>query len=81
MNNNRSCSPNHADPCSWDQYYAASDNPSELIGALVGGPDTNDQYSDDRSNYVTNEVATDYNSGFHTALAGTCLNFHQLNYI
>ena len=69
--NSRSCNPDHNVPCSWDDYNSQNDNPSELIGALVGGPDNNDQYVDDRSNYITNEVATDYNSGFHTALAGT----------
>jgi endoglucanase len=41
-----------------------------LYGALVGGPQTNnDQYTDDRSNFVMNEVATDYNAGFTGALA------------
>jgi hypothetical protein len=40
-----------------------------LYGALVGGPDQQDQYSDDRTNYKTNEVATDYNAGFTSALA------------
>lgn len=48
-------------------------DPSEtrhtLIGALVGGPDSNDGYSDDRNNYVNNEVACDYNAGFTGALA------------
>lgn len=40
-----------------------------LYGALVGGPDENDQYTDDRTNYMTNEVSTDYNAGFTSALA------------
>ncbi len=40
-----------------------------LFGALVGGPDSNDNYSDDRSNYINNEVACDYNAGFTGALA------------
>jgi hypothetical protein len=40
-----------------------------LYGALVGGPDASDVYEDTRSNYVTNEVATDYNAGFSSALA------------
>lgn len=40
-----------------------------LYGALVGGPDSNDQYSDEVSNYVNNEVACDYNAGFTGALA------------
>lgn len=40
-----------------------------LIGALVGGPGSDDSYSDDVSNYTTNEVACDYNAGFVGALA------------
>jgi hypothetical protein len=40
-----------------------------LYGALVGGPDQNDAYADDRLDYVKNEVATDYNAGFTSALA------------
>nr|AGP76425.1 endo-beta-1,4-glucanase 2 [Pericapritermes sp. PpEG2] len=39
------------------------------VGALVGGPDENDNYVDDRSDYVDNEVATDYNAGFQSAVA------------
>ena len=41
-----------------------------LFGALVGGPDASDNYSDERNNYTTNEVADDYNAGFTGALAG-----------
>jgi len=41
----------------------------QLDGALVGGPDQNDNYNDSQDDYVANEVATDYNSGFHGALA------------
>ncbi|MCM1333691.1 MAG: glycoside hydrolase family 9 protein [Bacteroides sp.] len=40
-----------------------------LFGALVGGPDRNDGYTDDRNNYTSNEVACDYNAGFTGALA------------
>jgi endoglucanase len=40
-----------------------------LYGALVGGPDLEDRYQDDRSDYVKNEVALDYNGGFQGALA------------
>jgi hypothetical protein len=42
-----------------------------LSGALVGGPSSPDDnaYSDDRTNYITNEVALDYNAGFTGALA------------
>lgn len=45
-------------------------NPNLLKGALVGGPDGNDNYQDSRSDYVKNEVACDYNAGFQSALAG-----------
>ena len=35
-----------------------------LYGALVGGPSSaNDAYTDSRSDYTSNEVATDYNAG------------------
>ena len=40
-----------------------------LYGALVGGPGTNDSYVDNRGDFVKNEVATDYNAGFTSALA------------
>jgi len=29
----------------------------------VGGPNENDKYTDDRGDYIANEVATDYNAG------------------
>ena len=45
-------------------------NPNLLKGALVGGPDGNDNYQDRRDDYVKNEVACDYNAGFQSALAG-----------
>ncbi len=40
-----------------------------LYGALVGGPDASDGYSDTVSDYSKNEVADDYNAGFTGALA------------
>jgi endoglucanase len=40
-----------------------------LYGALVGGPGTNDAYVDNRGDFTKNEVATDYNAGFTSALA------------
>merc|ERR1712130_299435 len=40
-------------------------------GALVGGPgEANDYYNDARNDFVMNEVALDYNSGFQMAVAG-----------
>jgi endoglucanase len=41
-----------------------------LYGALVGGPGAaNDSYTDNRSDFQMNEVATDYNAGLTSALA------------
>ncbi len=55
---------------SWcDDISIPADNRHVLYGALVGGPDANDAYVDDRTDYVMNEVATDYNAGFTGALA------------
>lgn len=55
---------------SWvDNMNEPSEARHTLYGALVGGPDNTDSYSDDVSNYVNNEVACDYNAGFVAALA------------
>jgi hypothetical protein len=40
----------------------------------VGGPDNNDSYKDERSNYVSNEVATDYNAAYQGLLANLVKN-------
>ncbi|MEM6613236.1 MAG: glycoside hydrolase family 9 protein [Cyanobacteria bacterium P01_C01_bin.72] len=40
-----------------------------LMGALVGGPDQQDNWLDDRSDWVKNEVGVGYNAGFTGALA------------
>lgn len=57
-------------------YGADYDNPSLdnahiLYGALVGGPMAADEisYRDRRTDYVSNEVALDYNAGFTGAVA------------
>ena len=57
-------------PCTWDQFSSPRPNPQVLYGALVGGPDENDHYEDDRTDYIKNEVTTDYNAGFQSAVAG-----------
>ncbi|MBX9585016.1 MAG: glycoside hydrolase family 9 protein [Gemmataceae bacterium] len=56
----------------WDGNVSnPAPNRHTLYGALVGGPesasDTN--YHDDRADYISNEVALDYNAGFTGALA------------
>jgi len=40
-----------------------------MYGALIGGPDQSDNYTDQRSNFTQNEPADDYNAGFIGALA------------
>ena len=40
-----------------------------LIGALVGGPDEKDNWEDDRTDWIRNEVATGYNGTLVGALA------------
>ncbi|MEU3163726.1 glycoside hydrolase family 9 protein [Streptosporangium sp. NPDC006930] len=56
---------------SWtDQMTNPVETRHTLYGALVGGPpDPDDKYTDKRDDYVMNEVATDYNAGFTSALA------------
>ena len=47
-----------------------------LYGALVGGPDASDGYSDTVSDYNKNEVACDYNAGFTGLLAALYSKYH-----
>lgn len=56
--------------CGFDSLNKPTSNPHILFGALVGGPDQSGRYTDDRKDYIANEVATDYNAGFQTAVAG-----------
>ncbi|MGC1481279.1 MAG: glycoside hydrolase family 9 protein, partial [Chthoniobacterales bacterium] len=53
------------------------ENRHVLYGAMVGGPSAPDDgsYSDERTNYITNEVALDYNAGFTGALAALVEEF------
>jgi endoglucanase len=49
---------------SWcDSQNVPPNHRHTLYGALVGGPDKSGGYTDDISNYTTNEVACDYNAG------------------
>jgi len=55
---------------SWaDSQMEPPEHRHVLYGALVGGPDSTDNYTDDISNYTCNEVACDYNAGFVGLLA------------
>ncbi|XP_038057262.1 endoglucanase 4-like [Patiria miniata] len=63
--------------CGWSNLNDPDPNLHVLEGALVGGPDINDGFVNDRLDYIQNEVATDYNAGFQSALAG--LKFLDMN--
>ncbi|XP_067947684.1 uncharacterized protein [Watersipora subatra] len=66
-----SCPLPEDDPiCDWEDFNDDVDNPNTLYGALVGGPDENDLYTDRRADYKRNEVSCDYNAGYTGALAG-----------
>jgi endoglucanase len=55
---------------SWADSQTVPDKHRHILyGALVGGPDESDKYTDAISDYTANEVACDYNAGFVGALA------------
>nr|ABO26609.1 endo 1,4- beta D- glucanase 2 [Haliotis discus discus] len=80
--------PDQPATCDWSNFHSPGPNPHVLKGALVGGPDGTDTYSDKRSDYVGNEVAVDYNAGFQSTIAGlvhlsttrwsTCQSYSQV---
>lgn len=61
--------------CDWTIYNGPGFNPHELTGALVGGPDENDEYEDVRSNFTMNRVSVIANAGFQSALAGGVMSY------
>lgn len=66
-----SCPP-EPQSCGWSVFESSKPNGRILYGALVGGPagPSDSSYNDSRDDYVTNEVAVDYNAAFCGALAG-----------
>jgi hypothetical protein len=58
-----------APPCGPAQFADPAPNPQVHAGALAGGPDAQDAYTDVRADYVGNEVALDYNAAFSGVLA------------
>ncbi|CAN8295868.1 unnamed protein product [Cochlearia groenlandica] len=50
-------------------FSSQSPNPNILVGAVVGGPDQNDQFPDERSDYQRSEPATYINAPLVGALA------------
>ena len=63
--------PDRPRKCDWEAFTSPGPNPQVLVGGLVGGPDNaEDDWRDDRANYITNEVSLDYNAAFSGLLAG-----------
>ncbi|XP_042519347.1 endoglucanase 11 [Macadamia integrifolia] len=59
----------------YDNWYGRVEpNPNVLVGALVGGPDCQDNFGDQRSNYMQTEACT-YNTA---PLVGVLAKLHQL---
>lgn len=57
-------------PCDCSAYFNPGCNPNTIYGALVGGPNKNDEFTDTRWDYQSAEVALDWNAGFTGMLAG-----------
>ncbi|CAN4077471.1 unnamed protein product [Withania somnifera] len=53
----------------FQSLYSGSPNPNVLVGAIVGGPDSRDNFEDDRNNYQQSEPATYINAPMVGALA------------
>jgi hypothetical protein len=61
---------------SWNgDLNTPTDQRHVLYGALIGGPELNDAFIDDRSDYIHCEVTLDFNAGFVGALARLVLEF------
>ena len=75
------CAPAPAPQCTFTQFNSFAPHYYLLYGAMVGGPDSADQYDDSRINYQRSEVACDYNAGLQSALAGLYFRDHpyQIN--
>jgi hypothetical protein len=60
----------------WDQWKSPAKN--VLTGALVGGPDASDRYTDLTDKFTCSEVGIDYNAGLVAAMAGMVQFFGNL---
>ncbi|XP_077231646.1 endoglucanase 3-like [Tasmannia lanceolata] len=57
-------------------FYSGNPNPNILTGAIVGGPDQNDNYPDDRADYSHSEPATYINAALVGPLAYLVGSYH-----
>ena len=67
-----SCPVNIQQKCDSSYFYRDAPNPIVLHGAIVGGPDQNDNFNDQRDDYVQNEVSLNYNAGVQGLIASLC---------
>lgn len=71
-----------------DYFYSSNPNPNIHVGAIVGGPDFNDQFNDARSDYSHSEPTTYMNAAFIGSVAaligeiktGT-MQFFEVDYV
>ena len=76
--NESPCQPHHrgascgplTQRCDCTAYSSPSCNPNVVYGGLIGGPDKEDNYQDNRKDFAANEVALDWNAGFTGVMAG-----------
>lgn len=76
--NNSVSHPHHRASSGLNTYLKENDSREHkyiLAGALVGGPDQSDNFSDYTDAYKYTEVALDYNAAFVGALAGLYLEY------
>lgn len=62
-------------------YNSTNPNPNTHVGAIVGGPDSNDRFSDARSDYSHSEPTTYMNAAFVasvSALLGKTTDRNQI---
>lgn len=59
-----------AQPCDCTALFNPGCNPNTIYGALVGGPNENDEFPNTRWDFTSAEVALDWNAGFTGMLAG-----------
>ncbi|XXG39456.1 hypothetical protein AAC387_Pa01g0412 [Persea americana] len=60
----------------FDSFKSTNPNPNILTGAIVGGPDLDDSFLDDRNNYAQSEPATYINAALVGPLAYFADRFH-----
>lgn len=67
-------------PCSagFSALNSPASNPNVLVGAVVGGPNAQDRFPDERSDYEQSEPATYINAPLVGALAYLAHSFGQL---